>query len=175
MRNYFCHAMVSTLLFILMAGYVFGKNVSYQFSLKAVESVPDIVQRSNSPKLNDRTSVLEQLIVRDRFSDTWLYQYAYNLAPEDYCAASMSVLEGGLFTLKDTEKIRDVFGKITQAAIQFKLASLLPEVVVFLAYDDPVVQTQILMILEQLEAKQYAKEIVKAASSPDRDVSLPAL
>ena len=175
MKNYFCRGMVSTLLLIIIAGDVVGKNVPYHFSSKAVESIPDIVQRSNSPKLNDRISVLEQLIVRNRLSDTRLYQYAYNLAPEDYCIASMSVLEGGLFALKDNEKVRDVFGKITQAAIQFKLTSLLPEAVVFLAYDDPVVQIQSLMILEELEAKEYSKEIAKAASSSNVDVSQPAL
>jgi len=175
MRNYFYHTLVLTLLLILIAVDVAGKNAPYRFSLKAIESVPDIVQRANSPKLNDRIGVLEQLIVRNRLSDTQLYQYAYNLNPEDYRVASMSVLEGGLFALKDTEKVRDVFGKITQAAIQFKLASLLPEAVVFLAYDDPVVQIQTLMILEELEAKEYDKEIAKAASSSNVDVSQPAL
>lgn len=152
-----------------------GDSGSYHFSAKAVESVPDIIRRANSPSLHDRIGVLEQLVVRDVGSDVWLYRYAYELPAEDYRAAASSVLEGGLFTLEDSEKVRDVFGKITQAAIQFKLSSLLSEIVMFLEYDDPIVQIQALRTLGQLKAKRYAKEIAKVASSPNIDVSRPAL
>ncbi|MBN2183478.1 MAG: HEAT repeat domain-containing protein [Sedimentisphaerales bacterium] len=166
---------VLLLLTICTFGYVLDNNIEYNFSPKAVENVPDIVQMANSANLNDRISILDRLIVRDHTSDTWLYRYAYDLPPEDYSMASMSVLDGGLFNLNDSQKVQDVFGKIVQAAIQFKLTDLLPRTVAFLEYNDNKVKIQTLMILKRLEAKQYAKEIVKAASNPDRDVSLPAL
>jgi len=166
---------VSFVLATCTHGYTSGNEIKYSFSKEAVKIIPDITQRANSTNLNDRISVLEQLIVNDPGSDIFLYQYAYDLPQEDYFTASMSVLEGGLFSSKDVEKVRDVFGKISQAAIQFKLLALLSETVKFIEYDDPIVQIQTLMILEQLEGKQYAKEIVKAASSPNIDVSRPAL
>jgi HEAT repeat protein len=157
-----------------MGGYAVGKNSFYRFSSKAVDSVPDIAQRANSPSINDRIGVLEQLVIKSR-GDLLLYNFAYDLPPEDYYAAAVSILEGRLFTLEDPEKVRNVFDRIVYVAIHFKMTALLPEVVVFLDYNEPIVQVQALRILEQLEAKDYTKEIAKAACSPNRDVSWTAL
>ena len=174
MASNLCRTLASILILMLMAGYAVGKNSFYRFSSKAVENVPDIVQRANSASFNDRIGVLEQLLRRLE-SDALSYELSYDLLPEDYCNAVRSVLEGGLFAIDDSKKVRDVLEKTRYLAAEFKLTALLPGVVKFLEYDDPIVQIQALMILEQLEARQYAKEIAKAVSSPDRDVSWPAL
>lgn len=179
MKNYFCHILASNLLLILMAGYAVGKNCPYHFSSKAIESVPDIVERANSPNLNDRIGIIDRLVIRDVSSDVasieYMYKLAFDLPPQDYCNAAASILEGGLLALDNSQKVRDVFGKICYVAAKFKQVDLLPEVVLFLEYEEPVVQICTLRILEEFEAKEYAKEIAKVAFSPNVDVSWPAL
>ena len=101
----------------------------------------------------------------------YMYKLAFELPPEDYYNAARSVLEGGLFALGDSQKVIGVFLKIYYVAAKFKQVDLLPEVVLFLEYEEPVVQICTLRILEEFEAKEYAKEIAKAASSPNVDVS----
>lgn len=179
MKNYFCHTLASTLLLILMAGYAVGKNCPYHFSSKAIESVPDIVERANSPNLNDRIGIIDRLVIRDVGSDVasieYMYKLAFDLPPQDYCNAARSVLEGGLLAFGDSQKVIGVFLKIYYVAEKFRQTALLPEVVKFLEYNDSGVQIFALRVLEQLEAKQYAKEIVKAASGSDFEVSRRAL
>jgi len=179
MKNYFCHTLASNLLLILMAGYAVGKNCPYHFSSKAIESVPDIVERANSPNLNDRIGIIDRLVIRDVSSDVasieYMYKLAFDLPPQDYCNAARSVLEGGLFALGDSQKVIGVFLKIYYVAAKFKQTALLPEVVKFLEYNDSGVQIFALRVLEQFEAKRYAKEIVKAASGSDFEVSRHAL
>jgi len=162
-----------------MAGYAVGKNCPYHFSSKAIESVPDIVERANSPSLNDRIGIIDQLVIRDVGSDVvsieYMYKLAFELPPEDYYNAARSVLEGGLFALGDSQKVIGIFLKIYYVAAKFKQVDLLPGVVKFLEYNDSGVQIFTLRVLEQLEAKQYAKEIVKAASGSNFEVSRRAL
>jgi HEAT repeat protein len=168
-------AWVATLTVIFLARCAGGQSNPYGFSSKAVESIPDIVQRANSPDLNDRIGVLDQLMPRDAVSDVFHDKYAYDLPPEDYLAVASSILEGGLFAVNDADRIRTTFWKITQAAIRFQLSGLLPQVITLLRSDDPVIQIQALMVLEHLGAEQYVKEIVKVASSPNPDVRQPAV
>ncbi len=152
-----------------------GQTNPYSFSPKAVESVPDIVLRANSPDLNDRIGVLDQLVTRDTGSDILHFTYVYDLPPEDYLSVARSVLAGELSLVRDRETMGMVLLKIRQVAIDFKLLHLLPEVVKLLEYDDPYAQIFALMVLERLGSEQYIREIVKVASSPNFDVRRPAV
>lgn len=175
MSRYLSFLLVVSLSYTCSVVQASSGTTTYNFSQKAIENVPDIVQKANSPNLNDRISILDDLIVKVPHSDTLAHRFVYYLPPEDYSSAVLSVLKGGLFTLKDAEKVQEIFIKIEEAVTKFNLVDLLPEVVPFLEYDDPGVKILTLGILDRLEAKQYSKEIVKAASNPDREIRLPAL
>ena len=175
MNGYLSFFVILSILIFNTSIFASETETTYNFSPKAIENVPDIVQMANSPNLNDRISLLDKLIVKVPHSDTLAYNFVYDLLPEDYSAAVISVLKGGLFTIEDIEKIQMTYIKIDKAITKFKLTDLLPEIVPLLEHDDPIVKLITLGILGQLEAKQYAKEIVKAALNPNRDISDPAI
>lgn len=165
----------STLVLIVFAQGAGSEDNLYSFSMKAIQSVPDIVRRANSPDLNDRIGVLDELITRDTGSHDFHFEYAYDLPPEDYLAVASSVLEGGLFRIGDSEKVRTTFWKISEVAIQFTLSDLQPQVVGLLEHDDPFLQILTLRVLGRLGPERYIREIAKAASSSNPDVRQPAV
>lgn len=175
MKRSFWRRLTMILTIILLSRCMWARSHPYTFSSEAIESVPNIAQRANSPDLNDRIGVLDQLMPEDALSDVFRYRYAYDLPPKDYLAVASSLLEGGLFQIKDTEKVRGVFGRVTQAAIRFRLSELLAQMVVALKSNDPIVQVQALTVFSQLGGKKYTKELIDVASSSNRGVRRRAL
>ena len=204
MRSSLCQKVVSAIILVAMAECAGGQSGFHSFSPKAIKSLPDIVQRANSANINDRTGLLEQLVTRN-FSDVISIDHTYRLvsglSQQDYCQAAASVLEGGLFAAgtsgklgslqshrnsqqhqnpyspirNNSQKVRDVFGRICYIVEKFRQMDLLPEVAKFLEYDDYAVQSQALWVFIKTETKDYIKQIGKLSSSPDLNVSRSVL
>lgn len=154
-----------------IGGHTAAQDGTGTFLSQARKIIPDIDQRINSPEIEDRISVLDQLVVRVDEMCYITYKFPYDLPTDDYYHLVVAVLEGELYRVKDTEKVRKVLEKIVHTAIKLKLKNITQYFLPFLKYDDNIVQMQALRVLEQLEAKQYTKEIAKLLSIPDRDVS----
>jgi HEAT repeat protein len=169
-------AWAASLTAIVLAWGTRGQSNTYNFSKKAVESVPDIVQRANSPDLKDRLGVLEQLVFKDPLDDVqYHYRFRYDLPAPDYCTAALSVLDGDLLRQPNSEDMIEVFGRITYVTTELKQAPLFPYVVRFLDYDNPSVQEYALEALGAIEGKQYVEQVAKAAMSPNLMVKRAAV
>ena len=93
MGNSFCRILAFALAVVVSAQGAAGQSSPYTFSAEAVQSLPDIAQRANSPDLKDRIGVLDQVmtpIARDDFSN---FRYAPDLSPEDYLAVVKRLLD----------------------------------------------------------------------------------
>jgi len=155
-------------------GHILAQNKSGIFSPEACKVIPDIEQCINSPKIEDRIAVLDQLVVRIDNRCYKAYRFICDLPPQDYHHVIVAVFEGGLYKLRDTEKLREILEKIVYASVQLKLESITPYFLPFLKHDDNIVQMQVLAALQMLQAVQYSREIAQLLSHPDQDVSQQA-
>ncbi len=176
MRRRFWRAWAATLAVVLLTRCDGGQGNSYSFSSKAIELVPDIARRVESPDLNDRIGVLDELVARDARSRDFLhFVYVHDLSRDDYLSVARSILEARLSQIQDHEKVGMALLKVRQLAMDFKLSELVPQTAALLQHDNPAVQICSLMMLEQLGAEEHIREIAKAASSRNPDVRQPAL
>lgn len=160
---------------IISAQAVSGQISLHGFSPTAVESIPDIVRRANSPELDDRIGVLDQLLIKGVRSDVLRFTYAYDLPREDYLSVVRSVLEGGLLLVQDRDRVGTVLLKISQVAIDVRLVELLPEMAALLKSEHLYAQIAAMRVLDRLGSEQYVGEIAQVALSSNPDVRQPAV
>lgn len=171
MKRSFWRAWETTLAVVILTQCAGGQGKSYSFSSKAVEIMPDIVQRAESADLNDRISVLDELVARDATGRDYLhFQCIHDLPREDYLSVARSILEGRLSQIQDREKVGIALLKVRLLATDFKLSELLPQTAALLEHDNPTVQIVSMMILEQLGAEEYIGEIARVASGTNPNV-----
>jgi hypothetical protein len=173
MNNNFRLLLFSTIILILVQQYAVSNNSGYTFSSKAIEIIPDIIKRANSPTYNDRYSILEKFVYKPpRMDVQYYYRFMYDLPHDDYFMAAKCVLDHDLFTpsLTGVEEL----GRITYVAIELNQTKLLPQIIKFIDSDKQAVRLYTLRILDALNATQYTKEIVKAAYSSDIEESREA-
>ncbi len=147
---------------------------TYNFSSKAIENIPNIVQKANSPNLNDRIEILKKIVYKPSRMDVgYYYRFYYDLSDDDYISAAKCVLDFSS-QIQVNPDIFEIFGRITYVTIELKAKQLLPQIINFLDNEHQAIQLYTLKILGELDAKQYTKEIIKTAYSTDLMVSRDA-
>jgi HEAT repeat protein len=143
-------------------------------SARALEAVPDLLDRlsSNDPQVT--LKLIDQLVIRHPSHDVVGYRLRYDLPDEDYGLILASALSSLRPALLDQESKRAALSKLEHLARVCPLPQVGPLLVPWLQDSDPIVQLVSLRMVQALNARDLAPQVARFLESGD-DVKRVAL
>lgn len=124
-----------------------------------------VVERLHSENMNERISVLDELVTV-RGGDVLGLLFRYDLPASDYFIVVRSILAGDLEKV-DERQASTTSWKLNHVVRVFKLKEAVPSLTGYLLKAEPPVQLDILRTLETLQAVESVPQIVTLLRSPE--------
>jgi HEAT repeat protein len=148
--------------------------VAQELSPTILQLVPNIVERLHSGNINERISVLDELVTVKRDSDVTELLFRYDLPASDYSVVAKSILAGNLEGV-DERRASTTWWKLNHVARVFRLKDVVPLLTGYLPKGVPPVQLDILQTLKILQAVEFVPQIVPLLQSPEEYIRREAL
>jgi len=159
----------------ILSGLAYERNaVAQELSPSILQLIPGVTEKLQSQDINDRISVLDQLVTSEKRSDVLRVVLPYNLPASDYLAVVRSVLAGNLAQLDETRASR-AWWKLTHIVSVFKFKELVKTLARYLSESTPPVQLAILQALKTLQPVESVPQLVALLQSPKENIRREAL
>lgn len=130
------------------------------------EAVPSAIEKLNSDDVNQRVSILNELVVPQPQSCTGELVLPFKLAKEDYVYVVRQILEKDLTVLDEKTK-PEVWYRLAHLIRTYQMKEFARPLTAYL--NEPVsVQGQIITTLQGLEAKEFDANVALLLDSPEK-------
>lgn len=160
---------------LLLACLAYGRTaVAQELSPTILQTIPRVVERLNSADINERISVLDELVKNTWDTHLPKTVFPYNLPASDYSIVVQSILAGNLDQLDD-RRASETWGKLTHVVQVFKLKEVVKPLTSYLLKSNTVIQFAILKTLKSLTAVESVPQIMTLLESPRENIRREAL
>ena len=139
-----------------------------------LRTIPKVAERLHSTDINERLSVLDELVTVKQGEHLPQLIFPYNLPASDYSVVVQSILAGNLEQV-DERRALTMWWKLNHVVIVFKLRELAKPLARYLPNSTPPIQYDILRTLRALQAVETVPQIVTVLNSPRENIRRLAL
>ena len=159
----------------ILSGLAYERSVvAQELSPAILQAIPGVTEKLHSQDINDRISVLDQLVTSQKHSDLIEVVLPFNLPASDYLAVVRSILAGNLAQVDET-RASATWWKLTHVVSVFKLNEVVKPLAGYLPESTPSVQLFILRALRTLQSLESVPQIVMLLQSPQEKIRREAL
>jgi len=147
-----------------------------QLSPAILQIIPGVAEKLHSPDINERISVLDQLVTANKGSHVLRLRllFPYPLPASDYAVVVQSILAGNLDQV-DEKHAGSTWSRLTYVIETLKLRELVKPLTQYLPKSAPPIQLAILRTVSELHASESAAQIATLLNSPNEKIRHEAL
>jgi len=145
-----------------------------QLSPAILQIIPGVAEKLHSPDINERISVLDQLVTANKGSHVLRLLFPYPLPAADYAVVVQSILAGNLDQV-DEKHAGSTWSRLTYVIETLKLRELVKPLTQYLPKSAPLIQLAILRTVSELHASESAAQIATLLNSPNEKIRHEAL